>query len=184
LKPLIISLFACFAIMSGCGEGMVRSLPPSATLGPPANSFGPVEKNAWLMKVQITDSAGEDKWGLEGTLTNNLLRFLREGRYFRRIELLPGKPQADDYVLQFRFDRYQPTQLRGRGPYRLSSDLSATLTITTPDGQMLKEAHSSVMEEHAFIYLSFVREKNGWKARTAIIEDLLGKALHATNPAP
>jgi hypothetical protein len=133
------------------------TLPPSASLNPPSNTLGPVQKNAWLKRVEITDSEmghPENKENLENTLTNNLLRFLRDGRYFKKTDLLTGKPQPEDYVLQFRFDRYRQTRNLKGISYFDASDLSATLMITHPDGQLVKEVKSDIKEEHLISSMS------------------------------
>jgi hypothetical protein len=41
----------------------------------------------------------------EASLTVNLYKFLEEGTYFQEVNLLPGKPDPDDYVLHFPFGR-------------------------------------------------------------------------------
>ena len=186
----ISGLFVSFAIMTGCA--IVMAVPPSASLGPPVKSPSPVEKNAWLKTVEITDSVLSDKEltaSLENTLTNNLLKYMREGRYFRRIELLPGKMQADDYVLQFRFDRYRETRKFPPHPFWepsysvLVSTHSAILTIATPDGQIIQEVSASVEEEHIAMTHS-IDGNNGMKPRTGFIGELLRKAVLPTNPVP
>lgn len=164
------------------------TLPPSASLNPPSNTLGPVQKNAWLKRVEITDSEmghPENKENLENTLTNNLLRFLRDGRYFKKTDLLPGKPQPEDYVLQFRFDRYRQTRNLKGISYFDASNLSATLMITHPDGQLVKEVKSDIKEEHLISSMSEEAAlPSGMRARTQIIEELLGKALFASSPTP
>jgi hypothetical protein len=147
-----------------------------------------VEKTAWLKRVAITDAEmgyPENRGNLENTLANNLLRFLRDGKYFKRVELLPGRPQAEDYVLQFQFNRYRQSRNLKGIQYYDSSDLSATLTITHPDGQLVKEVKSDLKEEHG---ISSMSEEaglpSGMRARTQIVEELLEKALFAPNPVP
>lgn len=190
MKLLLSSLVACLAIMTGCA--IVMAVPPSASLGPPVKSPSPVEKNAWLKKVEIIDSVlidNEIKASLENTLTNNLLKYIREGRYFKTIESLPGQPHSEDYILQFRFDRYRetrriPPQPAWEPTYSvLISTYSAILTITRPDGQIIQEVSSSVEEEHIAMTYS-VKGNNGLKARTGFIGELLRKALLPTNPVP
>ena len=177
------ALLVCASLLVGC-----ITLPPTASLNPPTNSLGPVEKNAWLKRVEITDSEmgqPENKENLENTLTNNLLRFLRDGRYFKRMDLLPGKPQTEDYVLQFRFDRYRQTRTqKGFGYFVDASDLSATLTITHPDGQLVKEVKFDIKEEHGISSLEARALPSGMRARTQIVEELLRKALFAPSPIP
>jgi hypothetical protein len=147
-----------------------------------------VQTNAWLNRVEITDAEmgyQDRKAQLENTLTNNLLRFLRDGKYFRRIDLLPGTPQPEDHVLRFHFDRYQQERiLKGLGNYD-ASDLSATLTITHPDGQLLKEVKASIKEEHPVLpYSPDAAFPSGMLARTHVIEELLRKALFEPNSVP
>ncbi|MEI8014823.1 MAG: hypothetical protein WCH20_08300 [Nitrospira sp.] len=141
-----------------------------------------------MKRVEISDSEMghlENKENLENTLTNNLLRFLRDGRYFKIIDLLPGKLQPEDYVLQFRFDRYRQTRNLKGIQYFDASDLSATLMITHQDGQLVKEVKSDIKEEHGISSLSEEAAlPSGMRARTQIIEELLGKALFAPSPVP
>jgi hypothetical protein len=147
-----------------------------------------VQTNAWLKRVEITDvemGYQNRKAQLENTLTNNLLRFLRDGKYFRRIDLLPGTPQPEDHVLHFQFERYQQERiLKGLGNYD-ASDLSATLTITHPDGQIVKQVKASIKEEHPVLpYSPEAAFPSGMVARTQVIEELLRKALFEPNSVP
>ena len=176
-------LLVCATLFSGC-----MTLPPSASLNPPSNTLGPVQTNAWLKRVEITDAEmgyQDHKAQLENTLTNNLLRFLRDGKYFRRIDLLPGAPQAGDHVLHFQFDRYQQERtLRGLENYD-ASDLSAALTVTHPDGQIVKQVKASIKEEHPVLPDSpEATFPSGMGARTQLIEELLRKALFEPTPVP
>ncbi len=54
-----------------------------------------------------------------------------------------------------------------------ASDLSATLTVAHPDGQLVKEVKSDIKEEHG---ISSSAEEavlpSGMKARTQIVEEL------------
>lgn len=182
------ALIVCTMLFAGCASVDMR--PPTASLNPPSNTLGPVKATAWLKRVEITDGEmryQELKEQLENTLTNNILRFLREGQYFRRVELLPGNPQPEDRVLQFRFDRYRAERnpdffVPRRRTLRkdFTSDLSAVLTVTHPNGQVVREVIASSIED------SWTR---GWpnlrlRARTLFIEDLLEKALFAPHPGP
>jgi hypothetical protein len=118
-------------------------------------------------------------------LTNNLLRFLRDGKYFRRIDLLPGKPQPEDHVLHIQFDRYRQARTLKVFQNYDASDLSATLRMTHPDGQLVKEVKASLKEEHPVPPLSAEAVfPSGMGARTQVIEELLRKALFEPNPVP
>jgi hypothetical protein len=179
----VSSLLVCATLFVGC-----ITLPPSASFNPPSNTQGPVDANAWLKRAEITDTEmgnQEHKAQVENTMTNNLLRFLRDGKYFRKVELLPGKPQPEDQVLHFQFDRYrQERYLKVLTNYD-ASDLSATLTITHPDGQLIKEVKASIKEEHMVAPLSAEATlPSGMTARTQVIEELLRKALFASSPVP
>jgi len=168
-------------LFSGC-----ITLPPSASLNPPSNRLGTVAANAWLNKVEIVDPEMDDqeiKAQVENTLTNNLLRFLRDGKYFRCIDLLPGKPQPDDLVLHVRFERYRQTRYTKVMHSSDVSDLSATLRIGRPDGQGNVEVQSEIIEKHSVAPFSVEAAlPSGMKARTQLIEDLLHKGLSAYNP--
>ena len=179
----VSALLVCATLVAGC-----VTLPPTASFHSPRNTFGPVEANAWLKRVEITDPEmgyQESKEQVENTLTNNMLRFLREGKYFRQVELLPGKPQPEDHVLRFQFDRYrQERYLRGFLNYD-ASDLSAVLTITHPDGQLVIEVKASIKEEHKVFPFSLQAAlPSGMNARTQIIEELLLKALFTLTAVP
>lgn len=148
--------------------------------------MGPVQGNAWLKRVEITDAKMDDQDArarLENTLTNNLLRFLRDGKYFLHIDVLPGKPQPEDQVLHFQFDRYQQERnLKGLQSYD-ASDLSATLTVTHPDGRLIKEVKAGIREEHPVSGLSpEATFPSGMGARTQVIEQLLRRALVGSEP--
>jgi len=177
-------LLVCATLFVGC----VNTLPPSASFNPPSNTLGPVQTNAWLKRVEITDTEmgyQDRKAQLENTLTNNLLRFLRDGKYFRRVDVLPGKPQPEDHVLHFRFERYQQERTLKVFQTYDSSDLSATLTMTHPDGQFVKEVKASIKEEHPVPPLSpEAAFPSGMGARTQVIEELLRKALFEPNLVP
>lgn len=178
-------LFVCTLLVAGCS---VDRLPPTASLNPPSNTMGPVKATAWLKRVEITDGEmgyQELKEQLENTLTNNILRFLREGKYFRRVELLPGKPQPEDRVLQFRFNRYREERNPCCfGPRRsalqrdYTSDMAAVLTVTHQDGQLVREVTASSMEYW------WAGDSSSLRTRTLFIENLLEKALFAPHPGP
>jgi hypothetical protein len=145
-----------------------------------------VKSTAWLKQVAITDSELDDqerKLQVEITLTNNLLRFLRDGKYFHNAELLPGKPLPDDLILLFEFDRYRQKRYAKVFHSSDTSDLSATLTISRPDGQLVKKVTTSLKEEHEVAPFSpQAALPSGIEARTQVIEELLWKALMTPNP--
>lgn len=173
----------CTSVLASC-----MALRPSASLNPPNNRLTHVKSTAWLKQVLITDSEldnQEHKLQLETTLTNNLLRFLRDGKYFVNVELLPGKPQPDDIILLFEFDRYRQKRYAKVFHSSDTSDLSATLTISRPDGQVVKNVSTSLKEEHAVApFAPQATFPSGMAARTQVIEDLLQKALMASIPGP
>ena len=183
MLPRMTAVAVCATIFAGC-----ITLPPSASLNPPSNRSGTVDSNAWVKKVEITDPEMDDqerKEQVENTLTNNLLRFLRDGKYFRNVELFPGKPQPEDLVLLFQFDRYR--QMRHAKVFHSSdsSDLSGTLAITHPNGQLIKEVKAGINEEHPVAPLSpEAALPSGMVARTQVIEELLRKALFVPTPGP
>jgi hypothetical protein len=178
----VILLLGCLSL-AGC-----LTLPPTASFNPPANSLGTVEANAWLKRVEITDPEAfslEARAQIENTLTNNLLRFLRDGKYFRKVELLPGTPQPEDLILKFVFDRYQKERHWRVFINYDTSDLSASLTLLRPDGTVVKEVRGSVKEEHMVDSMSpEAALPSGMKARTQLVEDLLQKALWPKNSVP
>ena len=177
----VIIFWGCLAF-TGC----VSTLPPTVSFNSPANFLGMVEANAWLDRVEITDEEVtplEPRTPIENALTNHLWRFLLDGKYFRRVELLPGTPQPEDLVLKFVFHR---SQRKKRSAYRASyevSDLSASLTLLRSDGTVVREVRGNVEEKSA---LTSTREiwPGGMKARTQLVEELLQKALWPKNPIP
>ena len=175
----------CATVFAGCTS---IPLPPSASLNLPDNRSGTVNSNAWVKHVEITDPAIEDqeqRKQVENTLTNNLLRFLRDGKYFRKVELFPGQLQPEDLALQFQFDRYRKTRSAKVLQSFDGSDLSGTLIITRPNGQLVKEVKAVINEEHPVVpYSSEVYFPSGMEARTQIIEELLRKALFVPTPGP
>lgn len=185
-KPLPLGWCAwllCMAFLTGC-----VTLPPSTTLNPPGNRGRPTESNAWLKTVEITDPEIDDqehRTQIAITLTNNLLRFLREGKYFRKVESLPGKPQPEDVVLLFQFDRYRQQRSAQVFQSSDSSDLSGMLILTRADGHVIKVVRASVKEEHPVdIFSAEAALPSGMHARTYVIEELLWKALTAAHPDP
>lgn len=181
LRLSLCASLICVTFFAGC-----MTLPPSASFDPPSSRGTPVEANAWLKKVEITDTEMDDqerKAHVENTLTNNLLRFLRDGKYFRKVELLPGTSKAEDYVLHFQFDRYRQERYLKVFQNYDASDLSATLTVTHPDGQLVKEVKSTIKEEHAVAPFSAQAAlPSGMRARTELVEELLRKALFELHP--
>ena len=178
-----VSLFLGFLSLAGC-----LTLPPTASFNLPTNSLGMVEANAWLKRVEITDPAMtplESRAQIENALTNNLSRFLRDGKYFRKVELLPGIIQPQDLVLRFVFDRYRKERhWRVLANYD-TSDLSASLTLMRSDGTVVREARASVKEEHMVDSMSpEAALPSGMKARTQLVEELLQKALLPQNSVP
>lgn len=170
MQRVIVLLGALF--LAGC-----MTLPPTASFNPPTNSLGSVEANAWLKRVEITDAEmarPESRAQIENALTNNLLRFLQDGKYFRKVELLPGKPQSEDLVLRFVIDHYRQERYLKVLTYYDASDLSAAVTLTRPDGQLVKEVQASVKEEHAIGALSTEAAlPSGMAARTQLVEEFL-----------
>lgn len=173
-------------LLVGCG--MSIPLPPRASFDSPLYKATPIAATAWLKKVDITDqemSHPESRALIESSLTNNLLRFLRETNYFRQVELLPGKPQLDDRVLHFEFDRYRQERKTGAWSHYDVSDLSGTLTVTRPDGRTITEVKTEVKEQHpAGGWGNDPVFPTGTKARTQLIEKLLWKALSGPSPSP
>ena len=167
-----------------CSAGCL-TLPPSASLNPPIPPAHSLGCNAWLRRVEISDPEIDQKKReqLEISLSNNLLRFLREGRYFLKVEMLPGQPQAADCVLRFRFDRYgQERRLKGL-IYFDASDLSATLSVSRPGGEIVKEVKARAYEEHPVDPFSPESAlPSGMGARTDLIEDLLRQLSSASDP--
>jgi hypothetical protein len=147
-----------------------------------------VEANAWLKRVEITDpevTPLESRTQIENALTNNLWRFLRDGKYFRKVELLPGTPQPGDFVLKFVFDRYQKERHWRLFANYDTSDLSASLTLLRSDGAVVREVRGSVKEEHMVGSMSpEAALPSGMKARTQLVEELLQKALSPMNSVP
>jgi hypothetical protein len=181
----VTAIAVCATLFAGCTS---IPLPPSASLNPPDNRSGTVDSNAWVKHVEITDPAIQDqeqKKHVENTLTNNLLRFLRDGKYFRKVELFPGQLQPEDLVLQFQFDRYRKTRSAKVFQSFDASDLSGTLVITRPNGQLVKEVKAVVNEEHQVVpHSSEAYFPSGMVARTQVIEELLRKALFVPPPGP
>lgn len=157
------------------------TLPPTTSFNAPTNAQGPVEANAWLARVEITDIelvSQESRAQVENSLANNLLRFLRDGKYFRQIELLPGTPKPEDFVLRFVFDRYRKERHWKVFVNSDASDLAASLIVTHSDGTLVKGVRASVMEEHLVDSLSPEDAlPSGMKGRTQLVEDLLRQAL-------
>jgi len=178
----VSAILACL-FLAGC-----ITLPPTASFNPPTNPQGPVEASAWLARVEITDTemaSQESRAQVENSLTNNLLRFLRDGKYFRQIELLPGTPKPEDLVLRFVFDRYRKERHWKVFVNYDTSDLAASLIVTRSGGTLVKEVRASVTEEHLVDSLSpEAALPSGMKARTQLVEELLQKALWPTNSGP
>lgn len=180
MKHVIVFLGCLF--LAGCA----RTLPPTVSFNPPTNTLGLVEAQAWLKRVEITDpevSPLESRAQIENALTNHLWRFLRDGNYFRKVELLPGTPQPDDLILKFVFDRYQRKERKGYRTYYEVSDLSASLTLLRSDGTVVREVRGNVDEEHTVAPMRGVW-LGGTKARTQLVKELLKKALWPENSAP
>lgn len=181
LQPGWWALLIYMAFIAGC-----MTLQPSTSLHPPSNRGRHLEMNAWLKTVEITDPEITDtkqKEQISITLTNNLLRFLREGKYLRKVELLPGNPQPEDVVLLFQFDRYRQRRSAQVFQSSDSSDVSGMLILTRADGHFIKEVRASLKEEHPVdIFSTEAALPSGMAARTYVIEELLWKALSALQP--
>lgn len=176
--------------LSGCvtlprGTGLYKATPISNT----------IDKKAWLSKVEILDASVKDKSVTEDSLTSNILEYLQEGRYFKEVNLLPGKVDEKDLVLRFQFDRYQqkrsvhpdyfPTALLTAtlyiwfgGPIFIdSSSLSSKLAVEDSHRTLITEVSSQVNEQHNVSFWSpeYILP-SGIEARTSIIKELLSKA--------
>ena len=176
--------------ISGCvtlprGTGLYKATPIS-------NS---IDKKVWLLKVVILDPSVDKKSSIEDSLTSNILEYLQEGRYFKEVNLLPGKVDEKDLVLRFQFDRYQqkravhpayfPTAFLTAtlyiwfgGPIFIdSSSLSGKLTVEDSHSTLITGVSSQVNEEHNVSFWSpEYALPSGIEARTSIIKELLSKA--------
>lgn len=181
-----VSLILGCIVLAGCGSMPSPSL--TVSFASPTNSLGIVEAHAWIKRVEITGqevTSLESRAQLENALTNHLWRFLLDGKYFRKVELLPGTPQPEDLVLKFVFDRYQRKEGRVYRSYSYEDlDLSASLTLLRSDGTVVREVRSDVKNRYVVGAPWRGGQPGSTKARTQLVEELLQKALWLKNPVP
>lgn len=186
---------ACLAtLLLGVTGGCFRhALPPTASLDPPVAELGTVAADLWVSQIEIEDSGFESRWNwtkkadVQTQLTANLVKFLRSGRYFRRVELLPGNPKPEDLILNLRFHRY--LQTRVVWDHSDHSDLSATLRIARFDGKQSAEASSEfhLAQSYQLHWIDYSKpgpKMGGSVARTRLIELLLERVLPEFQPRP
>lgn len=187
-----LEVFIFLLLMVGC-----TTIPPGTSLGKPKLADHVLAKKAWLAKVEILDPSLTDKKEIvESSLTVAVQEFVREGKFFSDISLLPGRIGSEDVLLNLQFHRY--TQKRSPHPAYFpaailtltlyiwfggpifvdTSDLYGTATIRNPSGEILAKATSETREEHnvSFWSMEYVFP-SGLEARTASVGDLLGKVV-------
>lgn len=172
-KGLYLLLFYFVLFVPGCmtvpvpvGTGLSQASPTGSTL----------DKKVWLSRVAILDSSIDDKSIIEESLTVNLLEYLQEGRYFKAVNILPGKVAEKDLILRFQFDQYQ----QKRDHFRATdiSNLTGKLIIEDSFGSIITEVESQVNEKHPVpAWSPRTHFPSGIEARTSIINDLLKKAI-------
>lgn len=185
----LLCLLFIIPVISGC-VSTIRSGLGDAT--PVSNT---IDKKVWLSKVEILDLSGEDKSIAEESFTLNLLEYLQEGRYFKEVNLLPGKVGEDDLILRFRFDRFKekygvhPAYFPGAlltatlyiwvgGPCAtMSSNLSGKLIVEDSHGSLITKVNYEVKGKRNFSIWTASEQGDFFsKPRTLIIKELLDRA--------
>jgi len=105
---LVLALCSVLAIqlLPGCAATAGGLYEPNYD---PFSSKRRIERAAWLARVEVLDADGANKSALEDSLTLDLLAYLESGDYFRSVRILSGQIPPDDYVLRFRFTKFQQT---------------------------------------------------------------------------
>jgi len=187
----LVVLFFFSTTITGCitvpvGTGLSRANPVS----------NGTDRKVWLSKVDILDVFVRDKNVVEESLTVSVFEYIKEGMYFKDVNLLPGKVGDEDFILHFQFDSYQ--QKRSLHPAYFpaafftltlyiwfggpivndSSYLSGILEVEDSRGSRITKVDHSVSERHGVsLWSSEYALPSGIKARTLIVKELLNKAI-------
>lgn len=94
--------------------GCVSAPPPLAA---PAPAPVTIPHGAWVAPVVFADPEFSEKGRLDTgrAFTLDVATLVADGKYFARVNRLPGKPKPDEYVLHVRFDRFQSVRTLGPG---------------------------------------------------------------------
>ncbi len=192
--PLVFAL-SFFFLIEGCttippGTGLSRGIPVSNT----------IEKNAWLSKVNISDSSIAYPDTVQESFSINLLEYLEERKYFKNVNILPGNLKEGDIVLFFDFDHFQqersvhPAYIPGAiltlglyiifgGPmFTDSSNFSGTIKIENYNGHQISNAEAEYRDENNLsIWTVSTAIPNAIELRTQIVNELLEKAIVKLN---
>ncbi len=205
----------CLLLLILCSTGCHVIMPESTTSGFNSANDNPspvtYSHRAWLGKVTISDPQLEQKltsgwWprapektAVEYNLRTNLLYYLKEKKYFSNISTLPGKPAADDVILDIDFNQY----LHEKTPSGLGVFLgcftvgiywiifngrwevddftyAATITVKDSDNHVLATASHSIAEERIIGFYNAGFQPSATSSagvRTNLVDTLLGKIL-------
>jgi hypothetical protein len=183
-------------VVLAIGLGGCMTVPSGAGLLPAKRATNSLNGGAWLAKVSIQDPQLTNRDVVEESLTLAVLQYVGDAGYFARVNPLPGKPRAGDYLLRIVVDRYRQERsvhpayfpaafftltfyIWFGGPIvRDSIDLAGTLTVETADGTRLTEVTDSRRERHnVSIWSPQYVLPSGIQGRTEFFEALLDKAV-------
>ncbi len=155
------------AASSGCG-----TMPPGPAgvppLSPPPSAFHQsVATDAWMDVVKISDPYVGEGESIAETQRSSIARYIEGEHFFRTVQMLPGKPAADAYVLQFDFTGFHA--VRGMHPLAVPGSLltltlyiwvggpmmtedvnyTGTLTVRRPDASLVTRTQASVARKRS-----------------------------------
>lgn len=171
------------------------TLPAGTGLNVPSRAEKTLPRKAWIGTVKIADDSVKNRPVVEDSLRGNISTYVQDAGYFLETNNLPGKVADDDFVLDFRFDRYIEKRSTHPAYFPLAlitmtfyiwfggpifvdeSNLSGVLDVHDGTGKLIVNVSSQLHEEHNVSLWSLEYAlPSGIEARTSLIQDLLRKA--------
>jgi len=191
------SFCACVSLVALCsGLGCV-SMPTGASLGRAEPATKSVPRGAWLAPVVISDPSARGATENQRQLTLAIEGYVQQAGYFSRVNLLPGEPSSDEYVLGFVFDRYELRReihpmyvplalitlgiyIWAGGPiYRDVTHFSASLSVADTSGkELLRYADHVDDEGNVSLWSPRYALPTSSAERTRLVRSLLEQAAY------
>ncbi len=175
---------------SGC-----VNMPPGASLDRASPVYDSINRDAWISEIQITDPLIKDSSIIEESLALNILEYIREGNYYKNINLIPGQIEEEDLILSFQFDHYQLRRTPHPAYFPLAIltftlyiwfggpicndviNMSGQLTIKNLSGEVVTDVIANINEKHSVsLWSPEYTFPSATKGRTQLIKRLLDKS--------
>lgn len=175
---------------SGC-----MTMPPGSSLGRANPIYNSINNDVWISEIKITDPSIDDSSAVEESLALNILEYIRQGNYFKNVNLIPGQIKEEDLILSFQFDHYQLRRTPHPAYFPLAMltltlyiwfggpiyndvlNISGQLTVKSFSGHVVSNVEDKLNEKHSVsLWSSEYLFPSGIKERTQLIKRLLDKS--------